>query len=58
MVGNKCSITIPAEYESENMNEQTKKEKEAKKILQSIKSALEDVQNGKIYPIDKLWDEL
>ena len=34
------------------------KELEAKKILQSIKLGLEDIQNGKTHPIEKLWDEL
>jgi PHD/YefM family antitoxin component YafN of YafNO toxin-antitoxin module len=34
------------------------KELEAKKILQSIQSGLDDVKNGKTHSIDKLWDEL
>ena len=54
---NKVEAVIISKDEYESMKE-TLKEVEAKKILQSIQSGLDDVKNGKTYSIDKLWDEL
>lgn len=54
---NKVEAVIISKDEYESMKEALK-ELEAKKILQSIQSGLDDVKNKKTHPIDKLWDEL
>ena len=54
---NKVEAIIISKDEYESMKEALK-ELEAKKILQSIQSGLDDVKNDKTHPIDKLWDEL
>ena len=54
---NKVEAIIISKDEYESMKEALK-EVEAKKILQSIQSGLDDVKNGKTHPIGKLWDEL
>jgi PHD/YefM family antitoxin component YafN of YafNO toxin-antitoxin module len=54
---NKVEAVIISKDEYENMKEALK-QIEAKKILDSIQSGLDDVKNGKTKKIDKLWDEL
>ena len=54
---NKVEAVIISKDEYENMKEALT-QIEAKKILQSIQSGLDDIKNGKTNPIDKLWDEL
>lgn len=54
---NKVEAVLISKDEYESMKEALK-ELEAKKILQSIQSGLDDVKNGKTHSIDKLWDEL
>lgn len=54
---NKIEAVIISKDEYESMKEALK-DLEAKKILQSIQSGLDDIKNGKTYPIDKLWNEL
>ena len=54
---NKVEAVIISKDEYESMKEALK-ELEAKKILHSIKSGLDDVKNGKTHSIDKLRDEL
>ena len=54
---NKVEAVLISKDEYEIMKEALK-ELEAKKILQSIQSGLDDVKNGKTHSIDKLWDEL
>lgn len=54
---NKVEAVIISKDEYENMKEALK-EVEAKKILHSIQSGLEDVKNEKTHSIDTLWDEL
>ncbi len=54
---NKVEAVIISKDEYENMKEALK-QIEAKKIIDSIQSGLDDIKNGKTNPIDKLWDEL
>jgi|GEM_PF-5932393 len=34
------------------------KQKEAKQIISGIQNGLDDMKNGKTYPIETLWDKL
>lgn len=54
---NKVEAVLISKDEYESMKEALK-EVEAQKILTSIQKGLDDVENGKTKPIDKLWDEL
>jgi PHD/YefM family antitoxin component YafN of YafNO toxin-antitoxin module len=54
---NKVEAVLISKDEYESMKEALK-EVEAQKILASIQKGLDDVENGKTKPIDKLWDEL
>ena len=54
---NKVEAVIISKDEYENMKEALT-QIEAKKIIDSIQSGLDDIKNGKTNPIDKLWDEL
>ena len=54
---NKVEAVIISKDEYENMKEALK-QIEAKKIIDSIQSGLDDMKSGKTKSIDKLWDEL
>lgn len=54
---NKVEAVIISKDEYESMKEALK-EIEAKKILSSIQSGLDDVKNHRTRPINELWNEL
>ena len=54
---NKVEAVIISKDEYENMKEALT-QIEAKKIIDSIQSGLDDMKSGKTKSIDKLWDEL
>lgn len=54
---NKVEAVIISKDEYERMQEALK-EVEAKKIMESIKNGLKDLEKGKTQSIDKLWNEL
>jgi PHD/YefM family antitoxin component YafN of YafNO toxin-antitoxin module len=54
---NKVEAVMLDKDEYESMLE-TLKTVEARQILASIQAGLEDVQAGRTYPIDTLWEEL
>ena len=54
---NKVEAVLISKDEYEKMSEALKMI-EANKVIASISLGLDDVKTGKVYPIEKLWNEL